>query len=254
MTDGTIQSLKRGLTILTILAKAGSPMTLNDIAANFKMDRSSVFRLIKTMVKAGFIYQDTDTKRYSLGFKVLEIAGSFSDNLRLEEFLRPIMKDVCRHTKQNTHLAILDSGEVVFIAVEQPRDAITISISIGTRESASQTALGRAILAFTEKKSIDEIIKNSPMKKYTPKSIISRPALDTALSGIRDSKLAVDNEEYKPGVICFASPVLNHKGQAVCSIGISGLDRLIMPCYDEYGEIVRQAGLKASALLGLPVK
>ncbi len=253
MNDGTIQSLERGLNILTILSKAGSPMTLNDIATNFKMDRSSVFRLLKTMVKAGFIYQDNDTKRYSLGFKVLELAGSFSDNLHLEEFLRPIMKDICLHTNQNTHLAILDRGEVVFIAVEQPKDAITISISIGTRESATQTALGRAILAFMEKKSIDEIVRKAPMKRYTPKSLISRPALYEALSGIRNTRLAVDNEEYKSGVICFASPVLNHKGQAVCSIGISGLDRLIMPCYDEYGEIIRQAGLKASALLGLPV-
>ncbi|HEY9162944.1 MAG TPA: IclR family transcriptional regulator [Desulfomonilia bacterium] len=253
MNNGTIQSLERGLTILTILAKAGSPMTLNEIAASFKIDRSSVFRLIKTMVKAGFIYQDNDTKRYSLGFKVLELAGSFSDNLRLEEFLRPIMKDVCRRTNQNTHLAILDRGEVVFIAVEQPRDAITISISIGTRESATQTALGRAILAFMEKNTIDEIIRISPLERYTPKSIVSKTELYSALSGIRDSRLAVDNEEYKPGVICFASPVLNHKGQVVCSIGISGLDRLIMPHYDEYGETVKEAAIKASALLGQPV-
>jgi len=254
MNNGTIQSLERGLTILTILAKAGSPMTLNDIAASFKIDRSSVFRLIKTMVKAGFIYQDIDTKRYSLGFKVLELAGSFSDNLRLEEFLRPIIKDVCRRTNQNTHLAILDRGEVVFIAVEQPRDAITISISIGTRESATQTALGRAILAFMEENTIDEIIKISPLKRYTPKSIISRNQLDSTLSGIRDMRLAVDNEEYKPGIICFASPVLNHKGQVVCSIGISGLDRLIMPYYNEYGEAVKEAAIKASALLGQPVQ
>jgi DNA-binding IclR family transcriptional regulator len=253
MTDGTIQSLERGLRILTILAKAASPMTLNDIAENFEMDRSSVFRLIKTMIITGFIYQDNNTKRYSLGFKVLELAGSFSENLRLEEFLRPIMKDVCNKTKQNTHLAILDRGEVVFIAVEQPRDVITMNISIGTRESATQTALGRAILAFQDKRVIDDIIKTSPMKRYTAKSVISRLDLYSILSDVRGSRLAVDNEEFKPGIVCFAAPVFDHKGQVVCSIGISGLDRMIVPNFVEYGEIVKQSGIKASALLGRPV-
>jgi len=58
MVQPTIQLLEQGL---TILAKIGKPITLNEVAAHFSLDRSSVFRLVKTRVNAGFISQNSET-------------------------------------------------------------------------------------------------------------------------------------------------------------------------------------------------
>lgn len=252
MANGTIQSLERGLSILTILAKSARPMSLNEVAAYFSIDRSSVFRLIKTMVKNGFIAQDADTKRYTLGFKILELAGALNDNLRLEESLRPLLQEVCAETRQNTHLAILDEQEVVFVAVEQPRDAITLSISIGTREPATHTALGRALLAFADPAQVDRVLSAAPFTRYTAATVTRPDDLRRILSEIRRDRLAFDNEEYRTGITCFASPVFDHRSRAICSIGISGTRDLILPHREEYARIIRQAGMKASALLGHP--
>jgi DNA-binding IclR family transcriptional regulator len=62
MVQTTIQLLELGL---TILAKIGKPVTLNDVADHFSLDRSSVFRLVKTMVKSGFISQNSEMKAYA---------------------------------------------------------------------------------------------------------------------------------------------------------------------------------------------
>lgn len=248
----TIQSLERGLEIVGVIARAGRPLSLTEISESFSIDRSSVFRLLSTLAKHNFVLQDPDTKRYSLGFRMLEYAGLYGEQSHVESLIRPIMRRVLASTRQNTHLAILDGAEVVFVAVEQPRESISLNLSVGMREPATVTALGRALLAFGDADIVAGSLAASEYRKYTDKSPRSAKEVMRSLDPVRARRLAVDDEEYKKGIVCFASPVLNHRKQALFSIGISGPADLIRPHTDDFGEIVRQAGIDASLLLGYP--
>ncbi len=248
----TIQSLERGLEIVGVIARAGRPLSLTEISESFPIDRSSVFRLLSTLAKHHFVLQDPDTKRYSLGFRMLEYAGLYGEQSQVEGLIRPIMRRVLAATRQNTHLAILDGAEVVFIAVEQPKVAISLNLSVGMREPSTVTALGRALLAFSEPDIVEGSLAAADYRRYTEKSPRSAKEVMRSLDSVRIRRLAVDDEEYKKGIVCFASPVLNHRKQVIFSIGISGPSDLIKPHADSFAEIVRQAGIDASLLLGYP--
>lgn len=248
----TIQSLERGLDIIGVIARAGRPMSLTEISESFTIDRSSVFRLLSTLAKHSFVLQDPDTKRYSLGFRMLEYAGLYGEQSNVEGLIRPIMRRVLASTKQNTHLAILDGPEVVFIAVEQPKESISLNLSVGMREPSTVTALGRALLAFSDSDIVESALSAADYRKYTDRSPRSAKEVMRSLDVVKARRLAVDDGEYKKGIICYASPVLNHRKRAVFSIGISGPADLIKPFADSYAEIVRGAGMEASLLLGYP--
>ncbi len=246
----TIQSLERGLLILNIIGKAGKPLLLNDIAEHFTIDRSSVFRLVSTLVKTGFVIQNAETKQYSLGYRVLELSGAFSNASYIESLIRPVMKRLLAKTNQNTHLAVLDGKEVIFIAVEQPKDHLSLNISVGTREPSTVTALGKSLLAYTAPDELKRILPTTKLKKYTKKSVGSISELKKDLKKIQSLRLAMDDEEYRTGIVCFAAPVFDHNGKAIYSLGISGLRDALKPRAKEFAEIVKQAGIDASALLG----
>lgn len=248
----TIQSLERGLDIIGVIARAGRPMSLTEISESFTIDRSSVFRLLSTLAKHSFVLQDPDTKRYSLGFRMLEYAGLYGEQSNVEGLIRPIMRRVLASTKQNTHLAILDGPEVVFIAVEQPKESISLNLSVGMREPSTVTALGRALLAFSDSDIVESALSAADYRKYTDRSPRSAKEVMRSLDVVKARRLAVDDGEYKKGIICYASPVLNHRKRAVFSIGISGPADLIKPFADSFAEIVRGAGIEASLLLGYP--
>ncbi|PKL39939.1 MAG: hypothetical protein CVV44_06875 [Spirochaetae bacterium HGW-Spirochaetae-1] len=250
MSNMTIQSLDRGLKILQILGKAERPLSLNEIAESFTIDRSSVFRLIATLVQSDFVRQDRETKKYSLGYRVMELAGAFGEQSRIETIIRPIMQRVCMETKQNTHLAVLDGKDVVFIAVEQPRASLTMHISVGTREPAWVTALGRALISFFDGERLDTFLSGLEIKKFTDTTVTDQTSLKERVLEARRDRIALDNEEYKPGVVCYAAPVLNNRGDVAYSVGISGSRDLIMPHQESYSEIIRNAGLEISSLLG----
>lgn len=250
----TIQSLDRGLKILEILGKSNKPLSLNEITEHFDIDRSSIFRLLGTLIANNFVHQDPDTKKYMLGFKIMELSGAFGEQTKIETFLRPVLKYVCEKTQQNTHLAMLHGQEVVFIAVEQPRSSLSMHISVGTREPAYATALGKVLIAFMPHREKELLLRNIKLQKYTSRTITSIEAYKKHLDTIVHNKYAIDNEEYRLGVVCIAAPVINHQGVVDYSIGISGSREQICPKLDEYISVVKDAGAEASRLLGMPVQ
>ena len=254
MKTTTIQSLERGLKILDILGQTGKPMLLGEIAAHFPIDRSSVFRLVSTLVKCGYVVQDPSTKKYAIGFRVLALSGAVSSQARLDDLARPVMARIVAQTGQNTHLAILDGADVVFVAVDQPRSSVTLNITVGTREPAWVTALGKALMAFMPAAERRDLLSGIVFQKYTPKSVTTAAELEENLDSVRQDRLAVDDEEYRTGIVCFSAPVFDHLGQAGYAIGISGLRDAIEPHREKYMAIVREAGLELSGQFGFAGK
>ncbi len=252
MANSIIQSLDRGLQILMILGRAGEPLSLNDIAAHFSIDRSSVFRLITTLIKSGFVVQDPDSKKYSIGFRVLELAGSFESATKIDSILRPLLHRLCGETRQNTHLGIMDGSEVVFIAVEQPRDSVSMNLAAGTREPAAPTALGKALIAFLRPELKKAFLESTTLAGYTERSILSMQSYLQNLEEVKKNRIAFDDEEFKDGIVCMAAPILNARKEARFSLGISGPRDMIIPRRDELADMVRKAGIEASVLLGGP--
>ncbi len=246
----TIQSLERGLLILDILGKAGKPLSLNEISEHFPIDRSSVYRLVTTLLKCGYVIQHPVTKQYSVGYKVLELSGSLTSQSHIQDLIKPIMQRILDITHQNTHLAVLDGDQVVFLAVEQPKDHLALNITIGTREPSVVTALGKSLLAFQDEEPLDHILEQHEFVKYTEKSILSVNQLKKNLKQVKKDLLAIDDEEYRTGIICFAAPIFDHNKLVQYSVGITGLRDIIRPNQETFREVVKNAGLEASRLLG----
>lgn len=70
-----VQSLSRGLDMLTALAKSEDGLRLNDVAEALKLSPSTAHNLIKTMRLKGFVEKGKDGK-FRLGPVLFEIAGS----------------------------------------------------------------------------------------------------------------------------------------------------------------------------------
>ena len=246
----TIQSLERGLKILDILGAAGAPLHLNEIAAHFSLNRSSVFRLVTTLVQAGYVIQDAQTRQYSLGLRVLELSSGFNTFSQVETRLRPVLKQLRDTTGQNAHLGIMDGADVVFLAVEQPLGHLSLTIGLGTREPLAHTALGRAILAFLPEPEKNTTLDQTEFTPYTEKSVTSRQELEKILEQIAHTGLAEDDEEFHSGIHCLAAPIFDQSGNVAFSLGISGLCRPILSDKAVCCKAVLDAGSQASRLLG----
>lgn len=249
-----IYALDKGLALLDIVAGATDSISLTEAWDQFGGDKATVFRLLSTLQRRGYVTQDPDTKKYSLGSKGLELSGVFYRGLHLPRLARPYLSELARATGETCHLGYLGRGVVVFIdriASEQP---LTVSSNVGGQEPLHCTALGKALLAHQSAEYVEHFLRTQPLTQYTPQTIVDKMRLVQEFENVRRDGVAFDDEEYQVGVRCIAAPVFNALGAVLGSIGISGpSSRLTKERVKQRARTVRHIAQSLSGSLGFKV-
>ncbi|MBM9468757.1 IclR family transcriptional regulator [Nakamurella leprariae] len=141
----TAQTLSRGLSVLELLAAAPEGRTPARIAADLRLSRPIVYRLLSTLAEHRMARRDVDGT-WTVGLGVLPLVRQVHP--ALGERARGVLRDLAESTGATAHLAVADGAESVAVAVVEPRSALYhIAYRVGSRVPADVGALGRAILA-----------------------------------------------------------------------------------------------------------
>ncbi len=213
-------TVAKAIGILDILAaRADIGISLAELSALVKMPKSSTHRYLVTLLELG-LAERKDGDRFCLGTKVIELAGAFlaQSDLRIES--QAVLNDLAEKTGETIHLAVASGTEVVYIAKVESRHALGMSSHIGARLPMHCTALGKAILAFSDKELLDAVLAE-PMKPRTPRSLTSGKALTTDLELVRSRGYAIDDEENETGIRCVGAPIFDYTANPIAAISIS---------------------------------
>lgn len=143
-----IRSLSRGLDILTILNKRGSA-SASEISDALRMPRSTVYRILETLVNKGFIYQHKSDKRFRLTDKIETLSDGYTEDDHMANISRDYLE---RFTKKFQWPATLATLSGLSIVVRENTDLespyAVEQFTIGYTMPILGTASGFCILAF----------------------------------------------------------------------------------------------------------
>lgn len=219
-----VQAVDRSLAILEAMAREGGPMSLGEISAEVELTRSTVHRLLATLMSRGFARQDSVTGRYSLGFKALEVGTSFLASLDIRAIARPHLRKLAQSCAETANLAVLEGLDVVYIDQVEAESMIKMRARLGSRGPAYCTGSGKVLLAALSEDELEHLLRGRVLKRYTTRTITDPERLLQELDKVREEGYALDFGEMEPAVRCAAAPVRNHEGRIVCAVSISGPD------------------------------
>jgi|GEM_PF-12846 len=251
-TTNSVRSVERALDIIEVLAgERGKPKGVTEIAQKLNLAKSTVHRLLDTLLEKGYVEQDSDSEKYRLGLKLVEIGNIVLNNLELRSQALPYLKRLMEKSGQTVHLAILDHGDVVYIDKVESTGAIKMASYIGLRGYVHSTALGKAIAAFMSEEQVKHILETKGMPRLTPNTITSFPEFMVHLERIRQQGYAVDDIENEEAIRCIAAPIFNHSGKVVAAVSVSGMVlQITMDRVAELAQMVIECGEKISTRLG----
>lgn len=245
-----VQSVDRALTILEILKDSGEGIGVTELGGRVGLHKSTVYRLLATLARRGYVEQDPVTERYSLGLKLVELGSAVLERLELRDLARPYLKELMEASQEVVHLVVLQDGEVVYIDKVECPGPVKMYSQLGRRVPAHATAVGKVLLAFLPPESREAIIARG-LPALTPNTITDPERLRAELERIRERGYAFDCEENELGIRCVAGPIFSHAGQVVAAFSISGLAmRLTLGRMEELAKLVRKVSLQISARLG----
>lgn len=250
MAEG-IQSVKRAVYILERLASSKNGATASEIARELGVNRSTVFRLMETLIEAGYVRQSTLTKRYHLTMKLFTLGSNLLDEMDIRSHARPVLESLQKETGHTVHLGLRDQNEVVYIDKITGTNPIQMYSRIGRRAPLYCTGIGKAILAFMKDDEINQFLKNTKLIKFTPNTIVDSSKLWEEIKKIREKGYALDNEEHEIGIRCVAAPIFDYSNEVIGSISLAAVvitlgDKSI----EEFADKVMQAAKTVSDLLG----
>jgi len=247
---GTIQSVDRALMLLERVWEFGRPARLEEIASGTQLDRSTVHRLLRTLVVRGYVHQDMLSKMYEPGPKVHHLAGESEQGLLLMREARPRLRQLAEQTGETSHLAV-PAGDTVLLVDHAPsKHALGVTNMSGAVEPLGCTALGKALIWDWSESAIHAIV-GKDLIRHTQFSITDPGKLVDNLAESKARGYALDMEERRMGIRCIAAPIYERGERCIAAIGISGpKERLSEKELPTAGAQVRDMAREISAALG----
>ena len=217
-----VQVIDRALSILDMLSTQGPDLALGEISNKLALHKSTVHRLIMVLERHKLIERNAVSGRYRLGLKLFELGTKALAQLNLRDRARPFLERLVLETSETVHLCVLDDSEVVYLDKVEPERSVRMATSVGRRNPAHCTAVGKAMMAYLPVARVESIVRKQGMKAVTSNTITSFLELKKELAAIRERGYSVDDEEIEEGVRCVGCVVRNFSGEPVAAISISG--------------------------------
>ena len=248
--SGGVQSVERALTVLEILAREGHA-GVSEIAEEMGIHKSTVSRLIGSLVSREMVHQNTERGKYQLGFGILRLASSIPARLSLVHEARPVLESLAEEFKETVNLAVLRSNYAVNVDQAMGPSTLATYDWVGSLTPLHATSSGKVLLAALDAGERDRILKETGLRARTSRTITSRKELDAQLLEVAAKGYAVVREEFEIGLNAVAVPVYNHQGEVLGALSISGPAFRFDPEQTPgLLEKLKEAGLKVSANMG----
>lgn len=214
-----VQSLARGLTVITAFNADRPRQTLSEVARSTGLTRATARRFLHTLVELGYV--DTAGTTFWLTPRVLDLGYSYLSAIPLSDLAQPHLEQLSARLDESSSVAVLDGHDIVYVGRVQVRRIMNIGITIGTRFPAFATAMGRVLLAALPADQLDAHLAGADVRALTPHSIGDEAALREELTAISGRGWALVDQELEPGLRSLAAPVHDRDGTVVAAINLS---------------------------------
>ena len=214
-------SVKKAFAILSAISSSKDGMGVSDLAKKLQMAKSTVHGMTSALEELGAVMRDPLTKKYKLGFTLLEIGRSAYYQIDLQTSARPITEELMARTQTSVFLGILNWDQVTILDIVESRQGLNITAPVGSTIPLFAGAVGKVFLASMPEEQAAKIVNSKGLPRFTANSIVDMDVYFSELSQVREKGYAVDDEEYILGVRAVASPLigLGQSRSAIWAVG-----------------------------------
>ncbi len=242
--------LKKPISILDLFLTNDGELSLEDMTKLSGMNKSTVRRIVLSLMECGFIRQQRKRGKYGLGLKFLDYAQAVKKYYPLMDIAEPYIIEMSQIVDETVSLAIWDGRVCVICLSIHPNHPLKVTSYEGTMAGLHYNSIGKAILAEIHEEDLNTLIPKS-LTRYTQNTITDINDLRKHLMNIRQEGVAIDDEEGFVGIRGIGAALKNGDGNVVGALTVLGPSiRLTRERLRECVPIVKETASKISQILG----
>jgi DNA-binding IclR family transcriptional regulator len=211
--------IDKGLRILNLFTPETPSLSLKDIATQTRVNPTSTFRFVDTLIQLGYLKKDPRTKLIKLGPTALALSHKIIKSFDMLQIIKPHIDDAFDRLNVTIDSAIVDDGRLVVLYRREARDTLTFRLPL-LSPHLHCSALGKAYLSSLAEDVLPGVLDGLTLSRRTPNSLTSRSAVLADLRRARERGYAVNNEEYVLGLISIGASLVNEDGAVLGALSI----------------------------------
>ena len=219
-------------------------MNLADLRRRTALAKSTVHRLVTTLVDAQYL--ERDDGQLQLGLRLFELGQLVPRQRALRDAALPFMEDLFEATHETVQLGVRDGIDILYVEKIMGHRTVRSPSRVAGRMPLYCTAIGKALLAYSDPEVVEEVIE-AGLRPRTPYTIVSPQMLRESLAEVARTGIAYDREEAALGLCCTAAPVFGPRHALIGALSISGSTGRLQP--QQVASAVKTASLSLSRVL-----
>ncbi len=217
----TIKILEKALVLLDALMASSSPLGVNDLARQCSMNLSTAFRILQTLKKGGWVFQDQNSK-YIASPKISFVTEKDNFYLALKEVAYFTMSRLTNQESQAMNLIIRKYENCIILQQSRTEKIIDYVPPIGSVLPIYASAGGKILLSELPDLIFDEILNKIDFKPITKYTITNKTDFLNEIAKVRKNGYALDIHESTENGCCISVPVRNLNNEIIAALSFSG--------------------------------
>lgn len=244
------QSIERAILILRHLASSNfsEGMRFTDLADATGLNNGTLYRILRTLRREGFVEQHKTTRLYYLGMDFLALGTSATNRSSIRELSGPYLTELARQSDDTVFLSMRSGDDSVCIDRREGTFPIkALTLNIGSRRPLGIGAGALALLSWLPDHEVDDITgRNVRRQKHDPRfnpKIVKGWVEDSRRRGY-----AFNDGHFLGSMCAIGIPVLDRSGRPAAALSIAAIsDRMGEARREELAALLRDAGEKVAA-------
>lgn len=220
------------------------PTAMMQIARALGMNNSTCFNILRTLARERLLEYEADTRRYTLGSGLVELATMVDDHGQLLNAALVHAERVAAEVRECC-LVVRKANDDSFLVVGKADGpgSLKLTAAVGDRLPPYGAVLSKAYFAWCEEDEVDRMLAQHGLPARTESSITGYADFKQELDRTRRRGYSTSIGEYYDEYNAVGVPVLNAEGRPGLLLVVTGLASRIQPRVMPFvGARLRRAG------------
>lgn len=225
-----IGSVKRATAVLKLFMRGHAELGPTEVAQKLGMNKTTVIRLMSTLVATGLLRKTATGRKYALGGTIMDLARAFLASADLKTVSLPYLQKLRDITGETISIDVRQGDERVCILIVEGNNPVRLGAKVvGERATLHAGSDSKLLLAYLPDEEVNNVLERTGMPRYTDATIINKKKLLKETEKIRRQGFAISKEERWEYAYCISAPIRDYTSQVVAAVSIFGVIMRLTP-------------------------
>jgi IclR family transcriptional regulator, KDG regulon repressor len=219
--EDAMQTIDRAIKILKSFSMDEKELSLADLNRKLGLSKSSLQRILNTLVLHGLLDKDERRKTYQLGIELYFLGGLVEKNSHLLSISKSLMENLRDELGEAVSLSILHQRERKCIGYIPSKHELMTLIFVGQTSPLYAGASAKVLMAYLPTDELTELLDEIELMKITNDTIQNKEELLKELDVIQKQGYAMSYGERVKGAFSVSAPIMNRFNEVVAGISLT---------------------------------